>query len=212
VKSLLPFTVLALFTLGCAGKGTVTEGDRMVLDQTHKASMVALAALGGGVANVAGALVALDDIKLNMAQQLGVHGAPEKSVPYSPAASKAARDLSDKEHGSGWDWKTILLGIGGIAVSVAGAWFGMPWLSGVFPSLAGKWSTLAKVGVEATTLVRQQADMNDGKVDIKDVLKTMMAKQDAAGVQPLAAALAKQVEAELSILHNHDLPKGIPGE
>lgn len=196
---------LGMWVGGCTTANTVTEGDRQVNRQTlgavEKAQELldALRAKDGldhGMISIGAQ--ALLDIRENALHLESVQGAPENPKPYTPENSKAARELSAKDHAGG-SWLMPALGIGGAIAGVAATLAGMPWLAGLFPSLAGKVGKLAETGVKVITFIREKAEQNGGVIGVGDVLKIAKEENVLAGVQKLAVKKADALEEKLGL-------------
>lgn len=203
--------ILALVVVGgCVTKSTTTEGDREVLHQTVGAVDQAAAAVdqaraaateGSESWTLLGvSLRALRDAKLNVDQQLEVHGSPEKPMPYTAENSTAAREKSKKEH-AGTPWGTYAMGALGVIVGAAGAFIGCPWLGRLFPVLTGSAGKLAQAGVDAISRIRTKAEETGGKIEIRDLLGILKDEQVRAGVKDLAAGMAKKTEEKFDTVH-----------
>lgn len=166
--------------MGCATRSTTTDGDRQVEDQARKANAVAVekveAARAGSVKGSENwtllglALDALEDVERGTAQLQAVHGPPKEPKIYTKANMDAAIAQSAKDH-AGTPWGTIALGAASAAAGIAGTMLGMPWLSGIFPALAGKWKAVADTGVQIITSLRREAE-KPGGLTPKKLLET----------------------------------------
>lgn len=190
----LCLVALAMLLGSCVTKSTHTEGDREVNDQTAQAGQLvvssserAIAAIEKGNAMVAKSLlqqgaIAGAEIVKNARQQEEVHGAPEKSLPFTPINSEAARSRSTEEHATS-PWLTtgiaVATGVGCIAATFAC----MPWLAQMLPALTGKVGKMAKAGVEIVNGIRSTAQMNGGSIDLVDVLKIAKDKNVSHGIE-----------------------------
>jgi hypothetical protein len=157
--------------IGCVTKATTTDGDRQVEDQSRKALESAVSdietvratltqgsdswtMLGVGLAKVV-------DAQRGVTHLQAVHGPPAEPKVYSQANMDAAIAQSKKEH-AGTPWGTIALGAASVAAGIAGTMLGMPWLSSLFPALAGKWKAAADTGVQIITALRKKAEEPGG--------------------------------------------------
>ncbi len=78
--------------------------------------------------------------------------------------------------------------IPGLDVILAGA-------AGIWAALRGRrWKKIATTGIETVSEIRRQSD-EDGKINVKDLLRLWAAKQDSEGVRWYARGLAHKVEA-----------------
>lgn len=191
---------LAVTMAGCVTKSTHTEGDREVNDQTRKAVEfaaeridAALSALSGSeqATPLAEASLAIKEARQNALQQAQVHGEPEKPAPFSPEASKAARERSTKEHTSG-GWVGPVLTVLGAICGIAATCAGMPFLAPIFPALAGKLGKWATTGSQIITAVRAKAEEQGGSIHVQDILAIAKDKNVSAGIQGL---VTKHVDA-----------------
>jgi hypothetical protein len=209
MRAFIVAAVLALAgggAVGCVTSSTVTDGDRQVVDQVRKANMAAAEDIAKARAAVPEGseswtmmglgMRKLADVELGTAHLQQVHGLPKESKTYTEAQMQAAIKQSKEEHQSS-TFTQILLGVGGVAAGLAGAWFGMPWLAGIFPKLTGKVGELAKTGVEIITATRKKAEENGGMIHIRDVLKIAKEYNVSAGVDVLAKKTATAFEEKL---------------
>jgi hypothetical protein len=153
--------------IGCVTANSVTDGDRQVEDQAVKALDAALEKVETARAQLERgteawtmlgvALMALEDVQLGAAHLQTVHGPPKEPKPYTPENMAAAIAQSKQEH-AGTPWGQIALGVGGVAAGIAGTMLGMPWLSSIFPALAGTWKLAADTGVQIITSLRKEAE------------------------------------------------------
>jgi hypothetical protein len=165
--------------IGCVTANTVTDGDRQIVDQGNKAiehAYVLIAEAREGVEEdspqwtmLGVALEAIVDAQRGAAQLQAVHGPPKEPKPYTPENMAAAIAQSKEEH-AGTPWGQIALGVGGVAAGIAGTMLGMPWLSSLFPALAGKWKLAADTGVQIITSLRKEAE-ESGPLTPKALLK-----------------------------------------
>lgn len=199
--------ILALALAGCVTKSTHTEGDREVNDQTLKAGEVVQGNIVAAIAKIddgkpleakslleIGALAGAD-VVANMQQQLEVHGPPEKSEPYSAAASEAARQRSTESHEN--NTLDVILAVGSAAAGIAATMAGMPWLSSLFPALTGKIGKWAKAGSDIITAVRTKAEAQGGSIDVRDILEISKEKNVTAGIQKIVTKYVDKKEEEL---------------
>jgi hypothetical protein len=181
MRTLAILAVLALAVggqIGCVTSNSVTDGDRQILHQ-------GLGALEGAVMDLQGAqgkvskgseawtmiglgLAKLEDLERGAAHLQEVHGPPKEPKPYSTENMTAAIAQSTQEH-AGTPWGTIAVGAVSVAAGIAGTMLGMPWLSSLFPALAGKWKAAADTGVQIVTALRRKAE-EPGGLHAKDLL------------------------------------------
>ena len=215
-KILAALAFLAIFISGCVTQSTVTDGDRQVLDQSRKGTAIAIEKVTAAAATAGDEVTkaklsetkeTLLIVQSNLDQQLKVHGGPEKPMEFSKQNSDLSKKQSDQEH-AGLPWGKILIGVGSAAAGIAGAFFGMPWLSSVFPALTGKIGKALSAVVQATTKARQEAEANGGTLHVKDLLNIHKDEQVRAGVRDLVSDMAKGVEEKFGIEHTIDLVDG----
>ena len=200
-------TILALVLggLGCVTKSTHTEGDRQVNAQTRGAAEAVEKSVeqvrstlpegSEGWTMLGLGLRALSDVKANSDQQEQVHGAPKESKPYTAENAKAARERSTQEHSESGLTK-ILIGAGSVVATAVGAWFGMPWLAGIFPKLAGVWGKVGQTGIQIVTQLRKEAEAG-GSITPKRILEVAKEYNVTAGVQDLVSKEATALEEKL---------------
>lgn len=176
---------LAAFLALGGGCATPTEGDRQLVDQNEKAG-----AYIETTASEPGVKQAGRDVRENSTTlKKNLTGEPKQPQPYSPQASAAAREQSTQEHSSPW-WKTaltiLLSAIGGGGLAGIGARL-----------LGGPAATALQAVVQGVINVRQKAA--GGMLTADVVLDELKKAQEAAGVQPFVAGLAKKIEAKLGL-------------
>lgn len=157
--------------IGCVTSSSVTDGDRQVLHQGVGALEGAVLDLQGAQAKTAKGseawtmiglgLAKLEDLERGAAHLQEVHGPPKEPKPYSTENMTAAIAQSKQEH-AGTPWGTIALSVGSAVAGIAGTMLGMPWLSSLFPALAGKWKAAADTGVQIITALRKKAEEPGG--------------------------------------------------
>jgi hypothetical protein len=206
VPALLAFVMGSL--LGCVTKSTHTECDRQVNSQTRGAAEVAEKSIGkirsefqegsDGWTMLGLGLSAIADIKANADQQEKIHGAPETTAAYSPDAARKARERSTKEHESGGLGGT-LLAVGGVAVGVAGALAGMPWLSRMFPQLTGAIGKAAEVGRRIVAFARERFEEKGMPDAAKELLKVASEENADYGIQDFQKKKADALEEKLGL-------------
>ena len=196
--------LVAVGGIGCVTSSTTSEGDRQIEDQARKANAVAtekveevretLVEGSAGWTLLGLALKALADVERGTAQLQAAHGPPKEPKIYTEANMKAAIAQSIKDH-EGTPWGSIALGAAGVAAGIAGTMLGMPWLSGIFPALAGKWKAMADTGVQIITSLRQESERPGGlkPLDLLKIAKEYGASAPA-GVGDLMAKAATSFE------------------
>lgn len=208
-------------SVGCVTSSTTTDGDRQVVHQVRGANAGAIETLEKAKGTVSEGSEAwtliglgirnLEEIERGTSHLQEVHGPPKEPKPYSPENMKAAIAQSKEEH-SGGGLGGVLLGGLGVVAGLASAWFGMPWLSGIFPKLTGKVGELAKSGVEIITAARKKAEEGDGRLDIKDLLKIAKEYNVSAGVDDMAKKAATAYEEKLGFTPTIKLEDSRPAE
>ena len=181
MRKLALLAILALAvggSLGCVTKNSTTDGDRQVVDLSRQAveeaqsdlkaaqaaapqSSQSWTMIGVGLAKLADAQRGLEHLQV-------VHGPPLERKKYTQEEMDLAIAKSIKDHEES-NVGRILYSVGGVAAGIAGMWFGMPWLSSLFPALAGKWKAAADTGVQIITSLRQKAE-EPGGLKAKDLL------------------------------------------
>lgn len=182
MKSLAFMVVLALVvggSLGCVTENSTTDGDRQVVDLSRQAVEEAQGDLKAAQAAVPQGsqswtmiglgLAKLADAQRGMEHLQVVHGPPVERKKYTQEEMDRAIAKSIKDHEES-NVGRILYSVGGVAAGIAGMWFGMPWLSGLFPALAGKWKAAADTGVQIITSLRKKAE-EPGGLKPKDLLE-----------------------------------------
>ncbi len=208
-KALALLVVLALAvggSLGCVTSSTTTDGDRQVVHQSKQAIAEAAGDLKAAQTDVPEGskswtmiglgLAKLADAQRGMEHLQVVHGPPAEPKLYSKEEMDRAIAQSTKEHEES-NVGRVLVGIGGFAAGIAGAYFGMPWLSQIFPKMTGKVGELAKTGVEIITAARQKAEESGGSISVRDLLKIAKEYNASAGVDAMANKAATAFEEKL---------------
>lgn len=209
MRTLATLAVLALAVggaMGCVTASTVTDGDRQVVDQGRKGLEGAIedlekaraAATEGSESwtMIGLGISRLNDVKRGAAHLQEVHGPPKEPKPYSAENMTAAIAQSKEEHAAS-GLTNIVYGAGGVLVGIASAYFGMPWLAGIFPKLTGKTGELAKTGVEIFTSIRKKSEESGGSIGTRDMLKIAREFVVSAGVEKLVAKQATAFEEKL---------------
>lgn len=180
---------------GCT---TPTEGDRQANHQNKGAGRFIKTTATDPEVKQAGADVEANSETL----EKNLIGPPAERKPYSPQASKEAREQSDKEHAESWLW-TAAKG----ALAAAAGWFGrggfIRLFGLLFPTVAA--GPLGAVGGLLTTAiarVREAAAENGGQIKIEgeggllEILTKEAASNPAA--HALIRELAHRAEAKLA--------------
>ena len=209
VRHLAFLAVLALAvggSLGCVTKSTTTDGDRQVVDQSRQAITEAALDLKAAQAQAAEGskswtmigigLAKIADAERGLAHLQEVHGPPLEPKIYTQANMDAAIAQSKKEHTESNVGK-VLMGIGGLAAGIAGAYLGMPWLSQLFPKMTGKVGEMAKTGVEIFVSMRKKAEESGGSITSKDMLTIAKEFNVSAGIDGMVNKASTAFEEKL---------------
>lgn len=174
---------LAILALAVGGGCTTpTEGDRRVNHQQKE--------IGGYVEKTSTQpeiQQAGRDVKANAETlEKNLIGPAEKPQPYSPQASREAREQSEQDHATPW-WQ---LALGGLATFLTGNIF-TRLFGTVAPRLIGgpvAGAALSVIG--AIARVREEGQANGGQLRVEDLLAAI---QKEASTNPAAAALIREL-------------------
>ena len=200
-------TTLRMLSLVCViatsvGCASIAEGDRQLVDQTLKASVMVI----NGVIIGPETVQAMLDIKKNAEVLQANLGAPKDPKPYSPQASEEARKKATEQHQNPW-WNTLLSGLAGVVLSGSAARFLMPFFPSFFAGNVGKTMTTL---IEGIASVRRKADQSpDKKLSIDDIMTQLVFHQDKDGIREFVKNQADIAEGRMNL----ELPKvtlGLP--
>lgn len=188
MRGISALMALALATGG--GCTTPTQGDKQLNHQNKAAGTFIEGAATDPAIKQAGV-----DVRANSETlEKNLIGTPAEPKPYSPAASKKARDDSDAEHATPW-WQLALGGAGTVLLTV----LGQGWVARFFPMLfGGRAGTALGAVVEGIARVREKAQANGGQIGIADLLAQLKEAQKDPAIHALIQDVAHKAEARLN--------------